>query len=60
MKVYKVKDTIAILWFFIIILFQYNKYYNTVLVLLTLGMLCDLMVCITNAGDVDIDSINFW
>lgn len=55
MKLYKIKDTIAILWFIILVFLQYNKYYNTVLVLLTLGAIGDLIVSVTNIGETDIN-----
>lgn len=54
MKLYKLKDTIAIFWFFILVFLQYNKYYNTVLVFLTLGAIGDLIVSVTNIGETDI------
>ena len=57
MKIYKVKDTIAIFWFFVICILQYNKYYNTVLILLFFGMIGDLVISITNIGDVNINNI---
>ena len=53
MKIYKIKDTIAIFWFFFICILQYNKYYNTVLFLLFLGMLGDLVISVSNIGDCD-------
>lgn len=55
MKLYKIKDTIAILWFIILVFLQYNKYYNTVLVLLTFGAIGDLIVSVTNIGETDIN-----
>jgi hypothetical protein len=54
MKLYKFKDAGAVFLFIIIIILQYKKYYNLVLVLLTLGMFIDLLVSITNIGDIDI------
>ncbi len=54
MKVHKLKDTLAIFWFFVIVILQYNKYYNSVMYLLVIGMLGDLIVATTNIGDTDI------
>jgi len=54
MKVYKLKDTMAIFWFFIICILQYNKYYNTVLFLLSIGMIGDLVISVTDVGDKNI------
>jgi len=55
MKLFKLKDTIAVLWFFILAYLQYNKYYNSVMSLLIIGGLLDLLVSITQIGEVDID-----
>lgn len=57
MKIYKIKDTIAIFWFFFICILQYNKYYNTVLFLLFLGMLGDLVISVSNIGDSNIKNL---
>lgn len=51
MKLYKIKDLLAIFWFFIIIIFQYNRYYNLVIILLFLGMIADLLITITDIGE---------
>ena len=48
MKIYKIKDTIAIFWFLILCILQYNKYYNTVLCMLFIGMLGDLIISVSN------------
>ena len=55
MKLYKLKDTVAIFWFLILVFLQYNKYYNTVLVLLALGALGDFLVSVTNIGEKEIN-----
>ena len=57
MKVHKLKDTVAIFWFFIIAILQYNKYYTTVMVLLLMGMLGDFIIATTNIGDEEITYI---
>lgn len=57
MKIYKIKDTMAIFWFFIICILQYNKYYKTVLFLLFLGMIGDLVISVTNIGDSNIKNL---
>jgi hypothetical protein len=57
MKIYKIKDTMAIFWFFIICILQYNKYYKTVLLLLFLGMIGDLVISVTNIGDSNIKNL---
>ena len=54
MKLYKLKDIIAVFWFFIIILLQYNKYYTIVIILLTIGMICDLIISLTDIGNKNI------
>jgi hypothetical protein len=54
MKLYKLKDTIAIFWFFILIILQYYKKYTLVSMLLTLGMLGDLFVSVTDIGDIEL------
>ena len=54
MKLYKIKDTIAIGWFIILIYLLNNKYYKVVTVLLIFGMLADLIITITDIGDTDI------
>ena len=48
MKLYKIKDTIAIGWFFILLLLLHYKYYTVVTVLLTMGMLADLLITLTD------------
>ncbi len=55
MKIYKIKDTMAILWFFIIILLQLRGHYHVVTVLLTIGMILDLIISVTDFGDHDLD-----
>jgi hypothetical protein len=47
----------AIFWFFIICILQYNKYYKTVLLLLFLGMIGDLVISVTNIGDSNIKNL---
>ena len=58
MKLYKIKDTLAIFWFFILIILQYNKKYNVVIILLTIGMLGDLFVTATDIGELNIVFLN--
>ena len=58
MKLYKIKDTLAIFWFFILIILQYNKKYNVVIILLTIGMLADLFVTATDIGELNIVFLN--
>ena len=55
MKLYKLKDTMAVPWFFILSYLQYNKYYKTVMWLLVIGGLLDLMISITELGEEQID-----
>lgn len=55
MKIYKIKDTMAILWFFIIILLQLRGHYRVVTFLLTIGMILDLIISVTDLGDHDLD-----
>ena len=55
MKLFKLKDTIAVLWFFILAYLQYNKYYNSVMSLLIIGGLIDLIVSKTQIVEYDID-----
>ncbi len=57
MKIYKFKDTAAIFWFFIICILQYKKYYNVVLGLLFIGMIGDLIISVTNVGNIDINNM---
>lgn len=57
MKIYKLKDRIAIFWFLIISILQYKKYYNIVLFLLFIGMLGDLVISVTDIGNTDIKNI---
>lgn len=57
MKIYKFKDTAAIFWFFIICILQYKKYYNIVLGLLFIGMIGDLIISVTNVGNIDINNM---
>ena len=54
MKLYKLKDTIAIFWFFIIIFLLYKKNNSLVIFLLFIGMLLDLVITITDIGDIEI------
>ena len=58
MKLYKIKDTLAIFWFFILIILQYNKKYKVVIILLTTGMLADLLVTSTDIGELNIVFLN--
>ena len=57
MKVYKLKDSIAILWFVALAFLQYNKYYRVVMILLIFGAAGDLIISVTNIGDTSIDSL---
>ena len=57
MKIYKFKDTAAIFWFFFICILQYKKYYNVVLGLLFIGMIGDLIISVTNVGNIDINNM---
>ena len=57
MKVYKLKDTLAIFWFFIIAMLQYKRYYKTVLFLLVIGMFADLVISVSDIGDKDVNNI---
>ena len=55
MKVYRLKDTLAIFWFFILIILQYKKKYTLVIILLTIGMITDLFVSVTNIGEMEVN-----
>ena len=55
MKVYRLKDTLAIFWFFILIILQYKKKYTLVIILLTIGMIADLLVSVTNIGEMEVN-----
>ena len=55
MKIYKIKDTMAIIWFFILIILQLRGHYRVVTVLLTIGMILDLIISVTDFGDHDLD-----
>ena len=55
MKVYRLKDTLAIFWFFILIILQYKKKYTLVIILLTIGMIADLFVSVTNIGEMEVN-----
>ena len=55
MKVYSLKDTLAIFWFFILIILQYKKKYTLVIILLTIGMITDLFVSVTNIGEMEVN-----
>ncbi len=57
MKLYKIKDAIAVFWFFIIVILQYKKYYNTVLILLFIGMILDLIITISQIGEIKVDNL---
>jgi|COG998Drversion2_1049125.scaffolds.fasta_scaffold3844660_1 hypothetical protein len=57
MKLYKIKDAIAVFWFFIILILQYKKYYNTVLILLFIGMILDLIITISQIGEIKVDNL---
>ena len=57
MKIYKLKDTIAIFWFFTICILQHKKYYKVVLGLLFIGMIGDLIISVTNVGNIDINNM---
>ena len=57
MKPYKIKDAIAVFWFFIILILQYKKYYNTVLILLFIGMILDLIITISQIGEIKVDNL---
>ncbi len=61
MKLYQIKDAIAIFWFFIILILQYKKYYNTVLILLFVGMLLDLIITVSQIGEIKVENLlNFF
>ena len=55
MKLYRLKDTIAIFWFFVLIILQYKKRYTLVIILLTLGMLADLFISVTSIGELEVN-----
>ena len=55
MKVYRLKDTLAIGWFFILIILQYKKKYTLVIILLAIGMIADLFVSVTNIGGMEVN-----
>ncbi len=57
MKLYKIKDAIAVFWFFIIVILQYKKYYNTVLIFLFIGMILDLIITISQIGEIKVDNL---
>jgi hypothetical protein len=57
MKLYKIKDAIAVFWFFIILILQYKKYYNTVLIFLFIGMILDLIITISQIGEIKVDNL---
>ena len=57
MKLYKIKDAIAVFWFFIILILQYKKYNNTVLLLLFIGMILDLIITISQIGEIKVDNL---
>jgi hypothetical protein len=57
MKLYKIKDAIAVFWFFIILILQYKKYYNTVLILLFIGMILDLIITTSQIGEIKVDNL---
>ena len=57
MKLYQIKDAIAIFWFFIILILQYKKYYNTVLILLFVGMLLDLIITVSQIGEIKVENL---
>jgi len=50
MKLYKIKDAFAILWFLILILLQHYKYYKLVTIFLLSSLLTDLVFTITDIG----------
>ena len=54
MKLYKIKDALAVVWFFVLAILQDKKYYKTVLYLLFIGMLMDLIITFSNIGDINI------
>ena len=45
----------AIFWFFILIILQLRGHYHVVTVLLTIGMILDLIISVTDFGDRDLD-----
>jgi hypothetical protein len=57
MKLYQIKDAMAVFWFFIILILQYKKYYNTVLILLFIGMILDLIITISQIGEIKVDNL---
>jgi hypothetical protein len=56
MKLYRLKDTIAIFWFFILIILQYKKRYTLVIILLSFGMLADLFISVTDIGELEVNT----
>ena len=50
-------QAIAVFWFFIIVILQYKKYYNTVLILLFIGMILDLIITISQIGEIKVDNL---
>ncbi len=45
----------AVPWFFILSYLQYNKYYKIVMWLLVIGGLLDLMISVTELGELEIN-----
>lgn len=54
MKLHKLKDAVAIFWFVVLVVLQYNRYYTSVLVLLAIGAVFDAVIVLTDVGDYDI------
>jgi len=54
MKLHKIKDSVAVGWFIIIIILLYYKNNKVVIGLLTIGLLGDLFISLTDIGDRDI------
>jgi hypothetical protein len=54
MKLHKIKDSVAVGWFIIIIILLYYKNNKVVIGLLTIGLLGDLFISLTDIGDTEI------
>ena len=52
-RLYQMKDGLAVVWFLVLAYLQHNKQYKLVMVLLLLGALADLIFSLTNIGMVN-------
>lgn len=52
-RLYQMKDGLAVIWFLVLAYLQHNKQYKLVMVLLLLGALADLIFSLTNIGMVN-------